>query len=472
MDLIINEVMQLEVVHITDGNAVIELLTGTAIVNGGLAVAVQLDLGEVDDVALLAHQLGKLGGICRSILAVPHLAGSIEGIADVSLAGGVEDGGHDLDAAGLGSVAQVDFQHLTDVHTGRNAQGVQHDVQRGAVGQVGHILLRQDAGNDTLVAVTACHLIADADLTLLSDVAADDLAHTGLQLVAVLRGEDLDVHDDAVLAVRHTQRGVTHLAGLLAEDGTEQALLSGQLGLALRGDFTDQNITALDLGADADDAALVQVLQCILRDVGDVAGDLFGSQLGVAGLGLIFLNVDRGVNVLTDDLLVQQDGVLVVVALPGHEADEGVLAQRDLAVAHCGAVGQHLTGLDILAHLDDGALVDAGACVGAGELDQRIVVHGALSVAHLDMVSVHLLNDTVVLCQNRGTGVGSSLVLHTGSNDGLLGDHQRHCLTLHVGAHQSTVTVIVLQEGDAGGSDRDHHSGRDVHIIDLLGVDL
>ncbi len=130
-----------------------------------------------------------------------------------------------------------------------------------------------------LFAVTACHLIADADLALLSDVAADDLAHTGLQLVAVLRGEDLDVHDDAVLAVRHTQRGVTHLAGLLAEDGTEQALLSGQLGLALRGDLADQNITALDLGADADDAALVQVLQSILRDVGDVAGDLFGSSL-------------------------------------------------------------------------------------------------------------------------------------------------------------------------------------------------
>ena len=72
--------------------------------NGGLAIAVQLDLGEVDDVSLLAHQLGELGGICRSILAVPHLAGGIEGIADVSLAGGVEDGGHDLDAAGLGSV--------------------------------------------------------------------------------------------------------------------------------------------------------------------------------------------------------------------------------------------------------------------------------------------------------------------------------------------------------------------------------
>ena len=31
-----------------------------------------------------------------------------------------------------------------------------------AVGQERHILLRQDAGNNTLVAVTACHLIADS----------------------------------------------------------------------------------------------------------------------------------------------------------------------------------------------------------------------------------------------------------------------------------------------------------------------
>ena len=113
-------------------------------------------------------------------------------------------------------------------------QGVQHDVQRGAVGQVGHVLLRQDAGNDTLVAVTACHLIANADLALLGDVAAHDLAHAGLQLVAVLRGEHLDVHDDAVGAVGHTQGGITHFACLLAEDGAQQALLGGQLGLALR----------------------------------------------------------------------------------------------------------------------------------------------------------------------------------------------------------------------------------------------
>ena len=472
MDLIIDQVMQLEVVHITDGNAVVELLAGTAVINGGLAVAVQLDLGEVDDVALLAHDLGQLGGISRSVLTMPHLAGGVKGVTDVVLTGRVEHGGHDLDAAGLGCIAQVDFQHLTDVHTGRHAQGVQHDVQRGAVGQVGHVLLRQDAGNDTLVAVTACHLIANADLALLGDVAAHHLAHAGLQLVAVLRGEHLDVHDDTVSAVGHTQGGITHFACLLAEDGAQQALLGGQLGLALRGDLADQNIAALDLGTDADDAALVQILQSVLRDVGDITGDLLGSQLGVAGLRLVLLNMNGGVHVLAHDLLVQQDGVLVVVTFPGHEADQGVLAQRDLAVAHGRAVGQHLTGLDALAHFHDGALVDAGACVGAGKLDQSVILQLTLGVADHHMVGIHLLHDTVVLGQNCGAGVGSCLVLHAGSHDGLLGDHQRHCLTLHVGTHQSTVTVIVLQEGDAGGCDRNHHSGRDVHVIDLLSVDF
>ena len=260
--------MQLEVVHIAHGDAVVELLAGAAVVDGGLAVAVQLDLGEVDDVALLAHDLGQLGGILGGVLAVPFGAGIVEGVADVVLTGRVEHRGHDLDAAGLGGVAQVDLQHLTDVHTGRHAQGVQHDIQGGAVGQVGHILLRQDAGDDALVAVAAGHLVAHADLALLGDVAADHLADAGLQLVAVLGGKDLDVHDDAVLAVGHTEGGVADLAGLLAEDGAQQPLLGGQLGLALGGDLAHQDVAALDLGADADDAPLVQVLQRILDTLG------------------------------------------------------------------------------------------------------------------------------------------------------------------------------------------------------------
>ena len=131
----------------------------------------------------------------------------------------------------------------------------------------------------------------------------------------------------------HTQRGITDFAGLLAKDGAEQALLSGQLGLTLRGDLADQNVAALDLGTDADDAALVQIFQGILGDVGDITGDLLRSELGVTGLGLVLFNMDRCVHILADDLLVQQDSVLVVVALPGHKVDQVVTDEVEYMTA-------------------------------------------------------------------------------------------------------------------------------------------
>ena len=320
--------------------------------------------------------------------------------------------------------------------------------------------------------MTACHLIADADLTLLGDVAAHAHTHAGLQLVAVLGGKDLDVDNDAVGAMGHTQGGVADLAGLLAEDGAQQALLGGQLGLALRGDLADEDVAGLDLGTDADDAAVIEVLQRVIADVRDVAGDLLGSELRVAGLGLIFFNVDGGVDILADELLVQQDGVLVVVALPGHEADQGVLAQADLAVAGRGAVGQHVAGLDGLAHIDDGALVVAVALVGAHELDELIGVGGAVGAANNDLVGVDILNGAVMGGQDADTGVGGGLVLHAGGDQRLLGDHQRHGLTLHVGAHQCTVAVVVLKERDAGRSDGNHHTRRNVHVVDLRSIEL
>ena len=60
------------------------------------------------------------------------------------------------------------------------------------------------------------------------------------------------------------RRRVADLAGLLTEDRAQQALLGRQLGLALRGDLADEDVAGADLGADADDAALVEVLEDVL----------------------------------------------------------------------------------------------------------------------------------------------------------------------------------------------------------------
>src|SRR5699024_5483942 len=97
----------------------------------------------------------------------------------------------------------------------------------------------------------------------------------------------------AGLAVWDLQGSVTDLTGLLTEDGAQQTLLGGQLGLTLGCDLADENVAVDDLGTDTDDAPVVEVSQDLLADVGDLTRDLFRAQLGVAGVDLVLLDVDR-----------------------------------------------------------------------------------------------------------------------------------------------------------------------------------
>ena len=92
--------------------------------------------------------------------------------------------------------------------------------------------------------------------------------------------------------MRNLHGGVAHFAGLLAEDGAEEALFRCQLGFTLRGDLTDEDIAVANVGTDADDAAFVEVSEDIFRRVRDIAGDFLWPELGVAGVDFVFLNVD------------------------------------------------------------------------------------------------------------------------------------------------------------------------------------
>ena len=284
------------------------------------------------------------------------------------------------------------------------------------------------------------------------------------------------------------QRRVAHLAGLLAEDGAEQALLGAQLALALGGDLADQDVAGVHLGADVDDAALVEVLQRLLGDVGDVPGDLLGAELGVARLDLELLDVDRGVHVLADDRLADEDGVLEVVALPGHEGDQHVAAQGQLAVLRRGAVGQHVARRHVRAGVDGDALRQAGALVGAHELVHAVPLVGAAVVGTEEDADAgilsrgDLLDGGVALRRLRPgdahdgarlarddqlTAVARRVPLHARAHDGRLGDQQRHSLALHVRAHQGAVGVVVLEEGDQRRGHRDGLLRRHVHPVDL-----
>ena len=244
---------------------------------------------------------------------------------------------------------------------------------------------------------------------------------------APLRREDLGVHHHAFDTGRAVERGVLHVAGLFAEDRAEQLLFRRELRFALRRDLADQDVARLDRGADADDAALVQVAQEGLGDVRDVARDFLRTELGVAGLDFELFDVDRGVVVVLDQLFADDDGVLEVVAAPRHERHQDVAAEREFAVVGAGTVGQHIALLDALPDVDDRLLVDAGVLVRALELGELVDV-GADFARHLafvdvafdahdDALRVDRIDHAGALAEDDGAGIARGDPLHAGADD-------------------------------------------------------
>ena len=81
--------------------------------------------------------------------------------------------------------AQVGFENLTHVHPRRHAQRVQHDVCRRTVSHVRHVFDRGDLRHDTLVTVTAGHLVARLQAALHGQVHLDHLDHARRQFIAL-----------------------------------------------------------------------------------------------------------------------------------------------------------------------------------------------------------------------------------------------------------------------------------------------
>ena len=292
----------------------------------------------------------------------------------------------------------------------------------------------------------------------------------GWKVVAVGSLEDLDGDDLALLSVGHLERRVADLAGLLTEDRPQQALFGRQLGLTLGCDLADQVVAGSDLGTDPDDPVLVEVGEDLVGDVRDVPGDLLGTELGVAGIDLVLLDVDRGEHVVLDEALGQDDGVLEVVAVPRHEGHHQVATERQFALVGGRAVGEHVAGLDLVALANQRLLVHARALVGALELVERI---GVLLVGALllddDLVAGDLDDFAVDPADDHVAGVLGGAALDTGADERGIGREQRHGLTLHVRAHQGPVGVVVLEERDERSRNRDDLLRRHVHVVDLVG---
>src|SRR3546814_17003840 len=82
--------------------------------------------------------------------------------------------------------------------------------------------------------------------------------------------------------------------------------------------------------------------------------------------------MDRGKDVVLHDPFRDQDGVFVVVSVPGHERDERVPAQSKLTQLGGRTIGNDVTLLDNVTHLYQRTLIDTGILVRALEFHQRV----------------------------------------------------------------------------------------------------
>jgi len=182
----------------------------------------------------------------------------------------------------------------------------------------------------------------------------------------------------------------------------------------------------------------------------------------------VLLDVDRRELVLAHQLLADQDGVLVVAALPGHEGRQYILAQREFAHLGGGRVTDHVPLLHDVPLDDHRVLVNAGGLVRALELAQRVrflLAIGGLD-DHLRAGGAH--HPAGAPGSKHLSRIDGRLGLHAGAHYGRLSAQERHGLALHVGAHQGAVGIIVLQERDQRRRNAYHLLRRHVHVRDAI----
>jgi len=115
--------------------------------------------------------------------------------------------------------------------------------------------------------------------------------------------------------------------------------------------------------------------------------------------------VNRGEDIFLDNLLAYHDGILEVVAPPGHECHLEVTAESQLAALGAITLREHLALNHLFSLSDDGDQVDCGVLVGLVILGKQVTLNVIVkadellfvcpAVADDDLVCVNIFNHAV-----------------------------------------------------------------------------
>ncbi len=220
---------------------------------------------------------------------------------------------------------------------------------------------------------------------------------------------------------------------------------------------------------------LVKTVQLGFCQIADVACDFLVTQFGIAGNHGQLFDMDRRITIVRHHFFGNQNRILKVVAIPRHERDQHVLAQCQFAQVSRRTIGQYVATRNVITTLDDRTLVDVGVLVRTRVLDQVVDVHthftGLVLVvidANHHTIGINMIDNTTPFCLHCRAGVNRYSTFNTRTNQRFFRAQAWHGLTLHVGAHQRPVGVIVFQEWNQRGRHGNDLRRRHVHVMHIF----
>ena len=178
--------------------------------------------------------------------------------------------------------------------------------------------------------------------------------------------------------------------------------------------------------------------------------------------------MDRGEGIVHHQLFGEQNCVLVVIAFPSHEANQHISAQTDFTMIRGRAICDHVAAAYFFPHFHNGMLINTGRLIGTCKFRKMIGMRFVIGILNYNFVCRNLPYETIFLCKYADAGIPSCLAFDTSRNIGCFRSEQRDRLALHVGTHQSTVCIVVVQERNHCSSNRNNLPRRNVNIVHPL----
>ena len=133
----------------------------------------------------------------------------------------------------------------------------------------------------------------------------------------------------------------------------------------------------------------IKVLEHIFADIRNISCDFFGAKLCISCLCIVFLNMNRCINIISYDFFVKENRILVVITFPGHKADKCVLTDSNFTVVCSRTVSENFAFLNSLSSFNNRTLVDTCTLVRTKELDNLKVLNSARIVLYTNVAGVN-----------------------------------------------------------------------------------